>query len=135
MRINKQLINRVYNDTKNLTYSLLCFNGVKSVFWNIDRKALSLWDNHIDSFFTTTRKCFLRINKQLINLVYNDMKNLLYSLIFFNGVQSVFWNIDRKALSVWDNHIDSFFTTTHKCFLRINKQLINLDCDDMKNLT
>ena len=77
----------------------------------------------------------MRINKQLINLVYNDVKNLLYSLICFNGVQSVFWNIDRKALSVWDNHIDSFFTTTRKCFLRINKQLINLDYDDMKNLT
>ena len=76
MRINKELINLVYNDMKNLTYSLLCFNGVKSVFWNIDRKALSLWDNHIDSFFTTTPKCLLRINKQLINLDYDDMKYL-----------------------------------------------------------
>ena len=131
IRINKQLINLVYNDMKNLTYSLICFNCVQSVFWNIDRKALSAWDDHIDSFFPTTRKCFLRINKQLINLDYDDLKNL----ICFNGVQSVFWNIDRKALSVWDNHIDSFFTTTRKCLLWINKQLINLDYDDMKNLT
>ena len=59
-----------------LTYSLLCFNGVKNVFWNIDRKALSVWDNHIDSFFTTARKWLLWINKQLINLDYDDMKNL-----------------------------------------------------------
>ena len=43
-------------------------------------------------------------------------------------------NIDRKALSVRNNHIHSFFTTTRKCLLWINKQLINLDYDDMKNV-
>ena len=52
-----------------------------------DPKRLSLRDNHI-SYNST--KCYMRINKQLINLVYNDMKNLMYSLICFNGVQSVF---------------------------------------------
>ena len=41
------------------------------------------------------------INKQLIKLVYNDVKNLAYSLMFSNGVQSVFWSED---LSVWDIH-------------------------------
>ena len=104
IRTSKQLIKLIYNDNmKNLTYNiiLICFNCVQSVFWNIDRKP----------------------------------KNLMYSLICFNGVKSVFWNIDRKALSVWDNHIDSVFTTTRKCLLWINKQLINLDYDDMKNLT
>ena len=52
-----------------------------------DPKRLSLRDNHISYNFT---KCYMRINKQLVNLVYNDMKNLMYSLICFNGVQSVF---------------------------------------------
>ena len=105
MRINKQLINLVYNDIKNLLYSLICFNGVQSVFWNIDRKAFSVWDNHIDSFFTTTRKRFLRIYMQLINLDYDDMKNSTYILISCKWFQIVSKKKEWKALCMWDYHI------------------------------
>ena len=124
----------IYNDLKNLAQILSCCKCIQSVF--NERSKTFLWEIiTFDLYFYNSTKCYIRTSKQLIKLVYNDMKNLTCSLIWFNCVQSVFWNIDRKALSVWGNHIDSFFTTTRKCFLRINKQLINLDYDDMKNLT
>ena len=124
----------VYNDVQNLAQILSCCKCIQCLQWKIQN--VYLWEIiTFDLFPYNSTKCYIRINKQLINLVYNDMKNLTYSLLCFNGVKSVFWNIDRKALSVWDNHIDSFFTTTRKCLLWINKQLINLVYDDMKNLT
>ena len=43
-----------------------------------------------NKFCATPHKCYMRINKQLIKLVYNDVKNLAYSLMCSNGVQSVF---------------------------------------------
>ena len=47
--------------------------------------------SHLNCFVATQPNViYMRINKQLINLVYNGMKNLTYSLICFNGVQSVF---------------------------------------------
>ena len=98
-----------------------------------DPKRLSLRDNHIWLIFLKLHQMFNANNHATYYPCIQGYEE--FNLIFFNGVQSVFWNIDRKALSVWDKHIDSFFTTTHKCFLRINKQLINLDNDDMKNLT
>ena len=58
-----------------------------------------------NKFCATPHKCYMRINKQLIKLVYNDVKNLAYSFMCSNGVQSVFWSKDRKAFSVWDNNI------------------------------
>ena len=117
----KQATNKLdYNDVKNLARILSCCKCIQGLQWKIQN--VYLWE--IITFLTTPPICYMWINKQLINLVYNDMKNLMYSLICFNGVQSVFWNIDRKDLSVWDSHIDSFFTTTRKSFLRINKQLI-----------
>ena len=123
----------VYNDVKNLEQILICCKCIQCLQWKIQN--VYLWEIiTFDLFSYKSTKCYIRINKQLINLVYNDMKNLTYSLICINCVQSVFWNIDRKDLSVWDNHIDSVFTTTRKCLLWINKQLINLDYDDMKNL-
>ena len=132
--IKQATYKQVYNDVKNLGQILSCCKCIQCLQWKIQN--VYLWEIiTFDLFSYNSTKCYIRINKQLINLVYNDMKNLTYSLICFNCVQSVFWNIDRKALSAWDDHIDSFFTTTRKCFLRINKQLINLDYDDMKNLT
>ena len=113
----------VYNDVQNLEQILSCCKCIQCLQWKIQN--VYLWEIiTFDLFSYNSTKCYIRINKQLINLVYNDMKNLTYSLICFNGVQSIFWNIDRKDLSVWDNHIDSFFTTTLKSFLRINKLLI-----------
>ena len=64
---NKQLIKLFHNNVKNLSSILNCCN-VKSVSSKKDANALSLRDIHIDSFFTNTRKSFLRINMQLINL-------------------------------------------------------------------
>ena len=77
MRINKQLIKLVYNDVKNLAYSLMCYNGVQSVSSMEDPKRLSLRDNHIWLIFLQVHiNCSLQINKQLIKLVYNEEKNL-----------------------------------------------------------
>ena len=59
----------------------------------------------LNKFCATPHKCYMWINKQLIKLVYNDVKNLAYSLMCSNGVQSVFWSKDRNAFSVWDNNI------------------------------
>ena len=76
----KQLIKLVYNDVKNLAYSL-------------KDRAFSLFLCEIitfNKFCATPQKCYMRINKQLIKLVYNDVKNLAYSLMCSNGVQSVF---------------------------------------------
>ena len=46
--------------------------------------------SHLNCFVATPQKCYMQINKQLINLVYNDMMNLTYSLLCFHGVKSVF---------------------------------------------
>ena len=62
---------------------------VSRVFSKKYLKALSLRDNDIDKFFTTTRICFLRIYKQMINVDYDDMKNLTYILIICKCVQIV----------------------------------------------
>ena len=87
-----------------LSSILNCCN-VKSVSSKKDPNDLSLRDIHIDSFFTTTRKCFLRINMQLINLDYDDMKNLTYILISCKWFQIVWKKKEWKALCMWDYHI------------------------------
>ena len=53
-----------------------------------------------NKFCATPQKCYMWINKQLIKLVYNDVKYLAYSLMCSNGVQSVFWSKDGNAFSV-----------------------------------
>ena len=105
LRRNKELIKLVRNNVKTCRpfsaaaiVSRVCFRR------NI-QKLLSLRDNHIDSFFTPTRINFLWIYKQLINLDYDDMKNLTYILIICKCVQIVSSKKDWKALSMWDNHI------------------------------
>ena len=40
-------------------------------------------------FCATPHKCYMQINKQLVKLVYDDMKNLTYSLISCKCVQVV----------------------------------------------
>ena len=47
----------------------------------------------------------MRINKQLIILVYNDVKNLKWILSCCKGVHSVTSMKDPKRLSLRDNHI------------------------------
>ena len=72
--------------------------------WKIQN--VYLWEIiTFDLFSYNFTKFYLRIHKQLVNLVYNDVKNLAYILICSNGVQSFFWSKVRKSLSVWDNHV------------------------------
>ena len=81
----------------------------------------------IDVLLISSTKKHLRRNKELIKLVHNNVQNLSSVLSCCNSVKSMFSKKDAKALSLRDNHIDSFITTTRKCLLRINKQLIKLD--------
>ena len=50
-----------------------------------DWKALYQWDNHFSLIFITPPE---RTNKELINLLYNDMKNLTSSLNFSRAPNS-----------------------------------------------
>ena len=76
MWINKQLIKLVYNDVKNLAYSLMCSNGVQSVD-EVKIEMLFLCEIiTFSKFCATPHKCYMPINKQLIKLVYTDEKNL-----------------------------------------------------------
>ena len=101
--------------------------------WKIQN--VYLWEIiTFDLFSYNYTKCYIRTSKQLIKLVYNDMKNLMYSLICFNGVQSVFWNIDRKALSLRDNHIWLIFLPLHQMLYAIKQATYKLVYNDVKNL-
>ena len=85
-------------------------------------------------FCSNSTKMLYADNKQLIKLVCNDMKKLMYILICSNGVRSVF---DTRSKSFISEIITSnkFCATPHKCYMRINKQFIELVYNDMKNLT
>ena len=48
----------------------------------------------------TPHQCYMRINKQLIKLVYNDEKNLAYIFSCCKGVHSVSSMKDPKRLSL-----------------------------------
>ena len=122
---------------ENLSSVLSCYNNVKSVSSKKDPNALSLQDINIDSFFTTTRKCFQRINMQLITLDSDDMKNLRYILISCKiNVSKLYQQRKIEKLYLCEiSHLTCFVATPQKCYMRINKQLINLVYNDMKNLT
>ena len=83
--LNKQLINLLYNDVKNLTSILNCYVGPKCVASNNDAKPLSLYDIHFSQIFITRPDTDTELNKQLINLHYNDMKNLTSILYSYTG--------------------------------------------------
>ena len=57
-----------------------------------------------NKFCATPHQCYMRINKQLIKLVYTDEKNLAYIFSCCKGVHSVS-SKDPKRLSLRDNHI------------------------------
>ena len=59
----------------------------------------------LHKFCASPLKCYMRINKQLIILVYNDVKNLKWILRCCKGVHSVTSMKDPKRLSRRDNHI------------------------------
>ena len=73
----------------NLLTILSNCNSVKGMFLMKDPKAFSLRIITWTYFFKATPKCHLHTNKELINLEYNDMKNLRYMLSCFKGIQSV----------------------------------------------
>ena len=78
LHTNKQLINLLYYDVNNLCSILNCYNimGPKCVASNNDAKLLSMYDIHFSLVFITRPDTHLGLNKQLINLHYNDVKNL-----------------------------------------------------------
>ena len=67
-----------------------------------------------NKFCATHHKCYMRINKQLIKLVYNDEKNLASIFSCCKGVHSVSSMEDPKRLSLRDNHILLIFLQVHK---------------------
>ena len=102
MQINKQLVKLVYNDVKNFRLAAI----VSKFFLQTKIEKHYICDIiTFNLFHSNCTKCYMRINKQLNNLVYNDMKNLTYILISCNSVSLT------KALSLRDNHIDSYDTT------------------------
>ena len=52
-----------------------------------------------NKFCVTPHKCYMRINKQLIKLIYNDEKNLAKIFSCCKGVHSVSSMEDPKRLS------------------------------------
>ena len=75
-RTNKHPINLCYNDVKNFTSILSFCIGPKCVFSNDDTKALFLCELHFSLIFTSRSLNHKRTNKQLITLLYNEMKSL-----------------------------------------------------------
>ena len=62
-----------------------------------------------NKFCASPLKCYKGINKQLIILVYNDVKNLKWILSCCKCVHSVTSMKDPKRLSLRDNHISFIF--------------------------
>ena len=75
---------------------------------NNDTKALSLCNNHVSLIFITRPSNYLLTNKQLINLLYNQIKSLSSSFSWCNNVIIVVLRKDRLALSHGHNHFDTF---------------------------
>ena len=63
----------------------------------------------------------LLTNKQLIDLLYNEMKSLNSIFSWCNGMKIVVLRKDRLALSHGDNHFDILFITLAENHLHTNK--------------
>ena len=70
---NKQLINLLYYNVKNLTSILNFCIGPKCVTSDNDNR---MFDNPFKLFLMPRPENHLHTNKQLINLLYNDVKTL-----------------------------------------------------------
>ena len=70
-----------------------------------DWKPLYQWDNHFSLIFITPPE---QTNEELVNLLYNDVKNLTSSLNFSKAPKCVLSNNATKALSLRDNHSHFF---------------------------
>ena len=76
LETNNLLISLLYNDVKNLSSILNWYICQKCVSSKNITKALSLYDDQFSIIVITRPENHLRTNKQLINLLYNDVKNL-----------------------------------------------------------
>ena len=83
---------------------------------NNDAKPLYLYDIDFSLIFITKCGSHQGLNKQLINLRYNDVKNLTSSLYHCIGPKCV---PSANALSPCDNHF--YFITLADNYLRTNK--------------
>ena len=73
---NKQLINHLYNDVKNLTSILSCCIGPMRVSSNEDTNALFLCELHFSLFFFKSTFKSSEDKQTVITICYNDVKNL-----------------------------------------------------------
>ena len=134
-RTNKQLINLLSNDVKNLTSILSCCIGPKCVSCNDDTKALFSCESHF-SIIIKRRPLNLQLtNKQPINLLYNDVKNLTSTLSFCIGPKCVTCNDDTKTLFFSELHFSLIIKSRPLNLQLTNKQPINLLYNAAKNLT
>ena len=90
------------------------------MFSNNNTTAQSLCDNCFSFVFTTRPKYRLPTNKQLISLIYNEMKSLSSIFRWCNGVRIVDSTKDRLVLSHGDNHFYIFFITLAENNLQTN---------------
>ena len=84
---------------------------------NNDTKALSLHDSFFSHICITQPKNHLPKNKQLLNLLYDDMESLSSIFSWCNGVKIVVSRKDPRAVSHEDNH---FFITLAENHLQTN---------------
>ena len=77
--------------------------GPTCVSSNNDTKALSLCDSYLSLICITRPKNHLPTNKQLINLLYDEIESLSSIFRWCNGVKIVVSRKDRLALSHGDN--------------------------------
>ena len=87
---------------------------------NNDTKALPLCDNHVSLIFITQPENHLLTNKQLIDLLYNEIKSLSSIFSWCTGVKIVVSRKDRLALSHEENHFDMCFVTLAENHLGTN---------------
>ena len=129
---NKQFINLLYINVKDLTSISNCCIGPKCVSSINDTKPYLCVITILLYFFISRHYNHLRTNEQLINLRYNDLKNFSSILSFCIGPTSVSSNNDMKALSLRDNHCYLFlYISRHYNHLWKNKQIINLLYNDI----
>ena len=102
---------------KNLTSILSCCLDPKCLSSNNDAKALSLCDSCFSHICISRPKNDLPKNKQLINLLYDELESLTSILSWCNGVKIVVSRKDPLALSHEDNH---FFITLAENHLQTN---------------
>ena len=111
---------------KNLTSILSCCRGPKCVSSNSCTKALS----QVSLILVTRPLNHLLTSKQLIDILYNEMKSLNCTLNCCRGLKCVSCNKGTKALS----QVSHILITRPSNHLLTNKQLIDIQYNEMKSL-